>query len=173
MAEIVLVRNAQAITDDDAQAARRVLFGAIDGLGPRNQSSWRRWWNWWLKKAEPGECAEIVTHRERLGWYHRKHMALESTVFQHQERFESFEQFRAWLKVGAGFCDWVPGPKGAIIPVPRSISYASIGQDDMERVHGDIVEFLRTEHAQKVLWPHLAPLVRDTMLNSILSEFNE
>lgn len=174
MTDIVLVRtDSLPISRADAEAARKVLFGQVDGLSAKHKKSWRRLWSWFLKKAEPGEMVEIRTHRDRLGWYHRKHMAMEQAVFESQERFEHFEQFRLWLKVGAGFVDWLPGPKGGVIPVPRSISYAKLGQDDMELVHDDIVRFLRSEHAQKALWRHLAPAGRADMMETLLQEFEE
>jgi hypothetical protein len=169
MTEIVLVRqNSEPIAEADAEAARRVLFGQVDGLSEQHRKSWRRLWSWFLKKAEPGEMVEIKTHRERLGWYHRKHMALEQAVFDAQEKFDSFEQFRNWLKIGAGWCDWIPGPKGAVVPVPKSISYASTEQDEMERVHAAMMAFLRTEHPQKVLWRHLDPAKRAEMMDVLL-----
>jgi hypothetical protein len=172
--EIVLVKQqVAAIPEADREAARRVIFGVIDGLSPAHKKSWRRIWRWFLERAEPGEMLEIITHRERLGWYHRKHMAMEQAVFEAQEKFDSFEQFRLWLKVGAGFVDWIAGPKGGVVPIPKSISYAKLEQDDMERVHADIVAFLRTEHAQKALWPNLPVLHRDAAMRGILEGFHE
>lgn len=174
MTEIVLVKqDRQPIAEADREAARRVLFGAIDGLSEQHRKSWRRIWHWFLNHAEPGEMLEIRTHRERIGWYHRKHMALEQRVFEAQERFQHFGQFRAWLKTGAGFVDWIPGPKGGVIPVPKSISYSQLEQDEMERVHADIVVFLRTEHAGRVLWPHLPDASRTQAIEAILGEFDE
>ena len=104
---------------------------------------------------------DIKTHQARVGWYHRKHMALEQSVFEAQERFEDFESFRTWLKVGAAFVDWFPGPKGGVIPVPKSISYAKLEQGAMEQFHNDAVAFLRTEHAGKTLWFQSAPVIAD------------
>lgn len=175
MTDIVLVKqDRKPISDADREAARRVLFGAIDGLSEQHKKSWRRIWNWFLNKAEPGEMLEVRTHRERLGWYHRKHMALEQAVFTSQERFPEFRMFRDWLKVGAGHVDWVPGPKGGVIPIPKSISYAELEQDEMEAFHAAAVAFLRSEHAQKVLWPAVKdPLQRDNVMNLLLSGFDE
>lgn len=173
MTEIVLVRsNAAPISEQDAEAARKVLFGQIDGLSEAHRKSWRRLWNWLLKHAEPGEMVEIKTHRERLGWFHRKHMAMEQRVFEAQEKFEKFEQFRLWLKVGAGFVEWMPGPKGGVIPIPLSISYSALEQEDMERVHDDMVEFLRTEHAQRTLWKHLSEAKRSEFMELLLTGFD-
>lgn len=174
MAEIVLVRQDTApIAKADAEAARRVLFSQVDGLSGAHRKSWRRLWNWLLNKAQPGEMLEIKTHRDRLGWYHRKHMAMEQGIFNSQERFEHFEQFRLWLKVGAAFVDWLPGPKGGVIPIPRSISYAALEQDDMEKVHREMVKFLRSPHALRCLWPHLDEGRRAAMMDSLLEGFDQ
>ena len=173
MPEIILVRqNPEQITEQDAEAARRVIFGAVDGLGDRGRKQWRGFWNR-LWKLEPGEMMEVSTLQPRLGWYHRKHMALEQALFEAQERFEEFESFRTWLKVGAGFVDWFPGPRGGVIPVPRSISYAKLEQGDMEAFHRDAVVFLRTEHAGRTLWKHLDERRRIDMIEAVLAGFNE
>jgi len=167
----MLVRKSTvAVTEDEKAAARKVLFGHVDGLGDRGRKQWRRLWNG-LLSLEPGEMIEIRTHRERLGWWHRKHMAMESRVFEAQERFETFDQFRLWLKTGAGFVDWLPGPKGGVIPVPKSTSYAALDQTTMEQVHADMVAFLRTEHAAKALWPKMPTTQRVDAVELILSEF--
>lgn len=173
MTEIVLVRQDTApISKADAEATRRVLFGQVDGLSPAHRKAWRRLWNWFMKSAEPGEMVEIKTHRDRLGWYHRKHMAMEQSIFESQERFDNFKVFRVWLKVGAAFVEWIPGPKGGVVPVPKSISYAELEQDEMEKVHEDMVAFLRTAHAQKTLWRHLDPAKRAEMMETLLMGFD-
>lgn len=173
MAEITLVRqHDQALTEDEKAIARRVIFGYVDGLGDRGRRQWRRLWSG-LLRLEPGEMVEIRTHQQRLGWYHRKHMALEARVFEAQERFDVFDGFRDWLKVGAGFCDWYPGPKGGVFPVPRSISYSKLEQTDMEQFHADAVAFLRSDHAGKTLWRHLGQPARIAMIEGLLAEFNE
>ena len=174
MTDIVLVRqDAQPIPEADREAARRVLFGAIDGLSEQHRKSWRRIWSWFLNKAEPGEMLEIKTHRERSGPFHRRHMAMEQRVFDAQERIGDFEQFRLWLKLGAGHVDWLPGPKGGVFPVPKSISYARMGEDEMREFHDAVVVFLRTEHAAKYLWPKLPAADRVGAIEALLSEFGE
>lgn len=173
MAEITLVRQHDVVLSEEEKAvARRVMFGIVDGLGERGQKQWRRLWHR-LLKLEPGEMVDIKTHQERLGWYHRKHMAMESKVFEAQERFEHFEAFRAWMKVGAGFVDWYPGPKGGVIPVPKSISYSKLEQGDMEKFHADVVAFLRTPHACKTMWPHVPAHLAGATLESVLERFGE
>ena len=173
MSDITLVKqNPVDIPDADKDAARRVLFGIVDGLGERGRKQWRRFFNG-LMRLEPGEMVEIKTHKARSGPFHRRHMVIETALFQAQEKFEHFEQFRNWLKVGAGFCDWIPGPRGAVIPVPRSIAFDKLEDDDMRQVHEDMVAFVRSEHAGKTLWRHLAPAARIEMVESILKGFGE
>lgn len=173
MAEILLVRqNDHIVSDSDKEAARRVLFGHIDGLGEKGKKQWRRLLNS-LFKLEAGEMVEIKTYQERMGWYHKKHMALEQALFESQERFEEFASMRTWLKVGAGFVDWFPGAKGRVIPVPKSISYAKLEQGEMEQVHNDMIVFLRTAHAQKTLWKHLSENDRSEFMEVILGGFSE
>jgi len=173
MPEITLVRQERVdLPEADREAARRVIFGVVDGLGEKGRKQWRRLWSR-IFHLEPGEMMEIATIQPRLGWYHRKHMALEQAVFEAQERFEEFESFRTWLKVGAAHVDWFPGPKGGVIPVPRSISYAKMEQGAMEQFHNDVVAFLRTEHAGRTLWKHLTERQRIDMIEGVLGEFNE
>lgn len=173
MPEITLVRqDPAAISEADKDTARRVIFGMVDGLGEGGRKQWRRLWRRILG-LEPGEMMEITTVQPRLGWYHRKHMALEQAVFELQERFAEFEDFRTWLKVGAGHVNWFPGPKGGVIPVPRSISYGKLEQGEMEVYHAAAVNFLRTEHAGATLWRHLSPTARIQMIETVLGGFGE
>lgn len=173
MTVIVLVRQSSvALTEPEKAAARRVLFGAIDGLGDKGRRQWRRFMNT-LLRLEPGEMVTLRTHKARSGLAHRCHMLMEQRVFEAQERFDSFEQFRNWLKVGAGFCDWCAGPKGGVIPIPKSIAFDKLEEDDMAQVHEDMVAFLRGVHAPRYLWRHLSDAQAGTMMETILSELGQ
>lgn len=173
MPEIVLVRQPDLeITEAEKEAARKVMFGLVDGLGERGRKQWRRLWNN-LMRLEPGEMVEVTTKQERVGPYHRKHMLMESRVFEAQERFDLFEPFRDWLKVGAGHCDWYPGPRGGIFPVPKSIAYSRLEQGAMEVFHDNAVAFLRTEHACRTLWPAASVTQRIELIEGILGGLNE
>lgn len=172
MTRIQLVREPVAISPADADAARRVLFGIVHGLGDANRRAWGRFVGR-LMRLEPGEIAEIEVRAPRSGPFHRRHFKLENVVFEAQERFTKLEDMRVWLKVGAGFVDWHPGPRGGVIPVPRSMKFSELEDVEMRQLHDDMVEFLRTEHAQKTLWPHLVPTSREEMIETILRGFNE
>ena len=173
MSEILLVRQdtTTLIPDADKDAARRVIFGAVDGLGDLGQKQWRRFWNM-IFRLEPGEMVEIQTYKNRSGPYHRRHFVIEQTVFEAQERFEHFEQFRYWLKVGAGWVTWAAGPKGGVVPIPKSVSYKSTDQEEFMEFHQRTVSFLRGPHAARYLWPHLKDQA-DPRMNELLNGFNE
>lgn len=174
MSEITLVRmHPGAPTKAEADAARRFLFGHIDGLGERGKKQWRRFVGS-LLRLEPGEMVEIKTHKARSGPFHRRHMKIEQLVFEAQERFDNFDRgFRDWLKVGAGHCLWFPGPRGGIFPVPKSISYADMEEGEMREFHDAAIAFLRTPHAIKTLWPKLSPADRELAIESVLATFDE
>lgn len=174
MPDISLVKqDPREVPEAERAIARNFVFGVVDGLGEKGKKQWRRLWNR-IMALEPGEMIEISTHQARLGWYHRKHFAFEQTLFEAQERFDDFDQFRVWLKIGAGHVDWEVGPKGTPVPLPKSIKYSRLDQAGMEEFHGNVVNFLRTDKASKALWPHLKQVTqRIDMIESILGEFHE
>jgi len=173
MSEITIMRTdkpwplAAMILD----ALKDFLFGVIDGFNRDDKRAWRRIWKR-IKGMEAGEMLVVDIRMPRSGPYHRRHMAIEQQVFDAQERFQNFDQFRYWLKVGAGWVDWCAGPKGGVVPVPKSISYAKADQEEFTRYHEAVVEFLRGPHAAKFLWKHLGDQAPD-MIDSILGEFDE
>lgn len=172
MPEILLVRQEAApIPEADADAARRVLFGVVDGLGEQHSKSWRRFINR-LFRLEPGEVVEIKTHQARSGKFHRRHFAMEQAVFEAQERFEHFDQFIYWIKVGAGWVTWAAGPSGGVVPIPRSVSYSAADQEQFEDFHQRVVTFLRGPHAARYLWPHLKDRASQ-MMDQVLEGFGE
>lgn len=173
MPEIALVRQPNVeLTEHDKECARRAMFGMVDGLGDRGKKQWRRFWNG-LLQMEPGEIAMVRTQRRRSGPFHRRHMLIENSVFEAQERVADFEQFRLWLKVGSGLVVWMAGPKGGVFPVPKSISYEQMEEDEMREFHEAAMAFLRTDHATRYLWPHIPAKQCAQAIDAVLSEFNE
>ncbi len=171
--DITLARqNNEEISDEDRLVVRRVLFGIIDGLGEHNKKQWRQFVNG-IMSLEPGEMALVKTMRPRLGPFHRRHFKIEQTVFEAQERFELFDQYLYWIKVGSGWVRWAAGPKGGVVPIPRSVSYAEADEDEFRKFHQQVIAFLRGPHAAEYLWPHLAAGKAAEMMNSILKGFNE
>lgn len=169
MAKITIARTDLALPDD-LEPARKLLFGAVDGLSREDKRAWRRFFKR-LVGLEPGEMAEVEMVFPRSGPFHRRHMKIEQSVFDAQERFTEFEVFRCWLKVGAGWVTWAAGPKGGVVPIPKSISYAKADEEEFRQYHDQVIRFLRGPHAAKYLWPHLEQPAG--MIDAILEEFEE
>jgi hypothetical protein len=172
VSDVLIMRDRSVeVTAAEREAATKVLEKGLRGIDDKHHKRWRTF----LRRVfslEDGEIAEIATRIPRSGSFHRFHMAVEQAVFNGQEKFEHFEQFRNWLKVGAGFCDWVAGPKGGVIPCPRSISFADLEEDAMREFHNDTLAFLRGPHAAVYLWKHLGPAGAAEMMESILQGFD-
>ena len=172
MTTITLARTNKDLPPEPAlDHVRGFLFGVIDGAHKDDRRAWRRFWGR-LMRLEPGEMVVAEMVFPRSGPYHRRHMAIEAAVFDAQERFEEFEQFRVWLKVGAGWVDWCAGPKGGVVPIPKSISYAKADQEEFTRYHEAVIAFLRGPHAAPFLWRHLGDEAH-AMMDSILEGFQE
>jgi hypothetical protein len=172
MTQALLMRDRSIqLTDQERAIATKVLEQAVRGIDDQNQKSWKRFVRG-LFGLEHGEIAEISTRIPRSGPFHRYHMALEQSIFNAQERFKDFEQFRNWIKIGSGFVDWVPGPKGGIVPLPKSISYAKLEESDMREFHQDFLAFVRGPHAAPYLWRHLSADKAAEMMETVLQGFD-
>ncbi len=172
MPPITLIRtDAQLPGERELNIVRNFLFGMVKGATAKDEKSWNRFWSMVTRK-EPGEIFDIETVFPRYTPYHRRHFKIEQDVFNAQDRFKDFDRFRDWLKIGAGFVDWVPGAKGGIVPLPKSVSYAKADEQVFREFHENVIEFLRGEHAAPYLWKHLGDKAFD-MMDSILREFNE
>lgn len=162
-------RSDANLTDQQRQVLAGVLFEMLGGLTDLDQKMWRGFWRE-LMAAGSGEVFALKVSIIRQGRFHRRHMKLETVLHEAQEQFPSFLQFRNWLKTGAGFCEWQI-VRGQLVPVPKSINYDQCDQLTMEQFHLDAIAFLRTQHAQHQLWPHLTPAMAEQCMESILSQF--
>ncbi|WP_423459956.1 hypothetical protein [Ottowia sp. VDI28] len=167
---ILITKRASLANMPEAQRAtvRHVLLDAVGGLDSVHNTRWRRFVNR-LLRAEPGEVFELMTLTDRSGKFHRRHMALEQRLFDHQERFATLGALRDWLKTGAGWVEWKPGARGSIVPVPRSTAYEACSDDEMREVHEAMLAFLHQPATQRKLWPHLSSHARAAMLESVLA----
>jgi hypothetical protein len=104
---------------------------------------------------EPGEMIQFTYKLPRSPQHHRYVFARLSALFDMQESFTDFDQLLVFLKVGAGFVDFMPGPGGQLVAVPKSIAWAELEEKDFTEVRQAMWDFLWTEQAQAALWPHL------------------
>jgi len=170
MPQFTLVRTDIPMpTEQELNWARKLLFDCFKGVTDRDNKRWWRFWSMAIGK-EPGEMFDLETVFPRYTPYHKRHMKIGQDVFNAQERFKDFDMFRDWLKIGAGFVVWVPGAKGGIVPLPKSVSYAKVDELEFREFHDNVMDFLQGEHAAPYLWKHLGAGAHE-MMESILSDF--
>ncbi len=176
MPDITLVKKEDigAFTEQEIAIVKRFHSTLVDGLGEPEIRKWRRFWFRVMNNLEVGELVHITTRMERSGPFHRRHLKIETVVFESQDTFDNFDMFREWLLVGSGHVEWMPNPYGGL-PVPRakSISFNRCEDGEMREVHTKAMRFLRSDRALSQLWPHLDSIKGLAMIDSILMGFNE
>lgn len=182
MSRVTIIRTSDMPPAESMlEQVRRFLFGLFDGWSRTDKQGWRKIWKR-LMELEPGEFAVIEFVIPRSSPYHRRHFAILNAVFDSQERFDDLDRMRDWLSIGAGHVTWVPGARGGIVPLPKSISYAKADQHEFEDYHAKVMAFLRGDHAAVFLWGKCGPKGESDavkfarcqeMMDSILNEFGE
>lgn len=124
-----------------------------------------------LDALEVGELFGYSVWFPRNPKLHKLHFAVIKAVFEAQEQFSDPSELRKWLYVGAGYCDFLPGPKGRMVAVPKSIAYDKIDDADFSELHRKVIDFLRDQHSQAFLWGHLTVDQRWEMVETLLTEF--
>jgi hypothetical protein len=143
--------------------------GRLAGLTDKDDRGWRRFY---AKIKALGESCITFTWREpRSGPFHRFVFAQLALVFEGQDRFEDFESFLCWVKVGANHCEFLPHPERGLVAVPKSINFASLDQVEFKPISDSMFAFLRSEHARETMWPHLSESASFEMMGAILSGF--
>lgn len=171
MSQSIIVRDKSiSVSDEERATVLRVILKSLRGVDDQNQKRWALTWRR-LLGMEHGECANVRTEMPRSGPMHRFHMAAEQAVFNAQDRFEQFEQFRNWIKISCGLVDWVPGAKGGIVPLPKSISYVSMEEPEFREFHNAFLAFMRGPYAAKYLWKNLSEDLAYEMMDSVLTGF--
>jgi hypothetical protein len=171
--EIVLLKQVDARLEEPAAThVRQFLFEHLDGATDQDKRAWRRFVRA-LHEAGSGEYFTITIKRQRSSAFHRLSMAVMTAVFKAQERFDNFDVFRAFVKIGAGFVDLIPDPAGGVRAVPKSQSFSECSEDDMREFHQNAVAFLRTEQALTVLWPENSLKFSAQGIEQILRSFEK
>lgn len=146
--------------------------GKLSGFGDKGARAWAK-----FKKRvdglQRGETLAFQWHEPRSGPHHRLFFAKLATLLDRQEQFEDLDTLLAWVKVGAGYCEFVPGPNGRMVALPRSIAWHKLDEADFGELHLKVNAFLRTEHAMRFLWGHLPADKASEAVEQLLQEFEQ
>lgn len=144
--------------------------GELDGLTDQDRRAWRRFTKK-TKELEIGEFFSFDHWFPRNAALHKLHFKVVGTLFDAQEQFADPDALRGWLYVGAGYCDFLPGPTGRMVAIPKSVKWSKIDDADFEALHRKVVDFVRSEHARGFLWPHLDEAKTYETVEILLQEF--
>lgn len=171
--EIVFIKQTDApLSDADRSAVLRFLFQYLDGCNDRDRKAWRAWWRS-VADAPRGQYFTVSIKRQRHGAFHRLLMAVMQKVFDAQEKFDNFNIFRGFVKLGAGFADYIPDLEtGELKAHPKSQSFDECSEEEIRQFFDDALKFLRKEACQRILWPHLSPVIAEQSVEAILSQFD-
>lgn len=143
--------------------------GKLEGLGERDRRAYAKF----IKRVQNlGKSSLVFCWREpRSGPYHRRFFAMVSALMEAQDQFQDVDHLLTWLKVGAGYADLVPGPKGKPVAMARSIAWDKLDQAEFEPIAQAIIVFAYSPYATRFLWPHLSDEESYQMVDSVLGEF--
>jgi len=153
-------------------ALRANDVGKLEGLTPADNRAYERFKRK-LAGLSVGETISFEYRFPRSPKFHRFHFAMLGALFDNQEQFANADDMRKWVEIGAGHCQFVPGPKGRLVALPLSISYDSLDDTQFYEHHTAVVAFLRTQHATRFLWPDVDDATALAGMEIILREFDQ
>jgi hypothetical protein len=86
----------------------------------------------YLTKLGAGEPLECDTRKARHPEHHRKFFALLQQAFVNQEKYRNLTDLLIALKLKTGWYDEHITAEGKLVYVPKSISFARMGQEEFE-----------------------------------------
>jgi hypothetical protein len=89
-----------------------------------------------LETMQPGKWLRLEWSAPRNGPHHRKMFALLSLVAENSETYNTTAKALVAVKLAAGYFDPHVEPKtGEIIPIPQSIAYDAMDQDEFDKFY--------------------------------------
>ena len=146
--------------------------GKLVGLGEKDKRSYAR-----LKKKlddlEPGEIMTFETWFDRNGKLQGLHHVMLQAVWNSQEQYEDYDEFRGACYCAVGYCWSIPGLDGKPFRIPKSTSYKDLDDGDFAKVHDKVWDWLYTEQATRMIWPLTPSLQAMNQMNELLEQFSD
>ncbi len=140
--------------------------GKLAGFGEKGRRAFNKFKKL-VDELEIGETIQFSYRRPRSPQHHKFFFARMNNLLDMQESFKDLEELLVFVKVGAGFVEFMPSC-GQLVAVPKSIAWHLLEEKDFTEVHRAIVDFLWTAQAQCALWPHLDDAKRYAMVDQLL-----
>lgn len=143
--------------------------GKLEGFGDKSRRAYKKFKRV-VDELQPGETMAFSYRLPRSPQHHKFFFARMAALAARQESFEDLEHLLVFAKVGAGFVEFMPGPDGRLVAVPKSIAWTSLDESEFAEVNRRIWDFLWTDAAQIALWPHLGRDQRYAMIDQWVRE---
>lgn len=138
--------------------------GKLEGWGEKGRRAWQKFTKI-VSELEVGETLAFEYKLPRSPQHHRFFFARLQALLDLQEAFADLDHLLIFLKVGAGFVEFMPGPGGQLVAIPKSIAWERLGEQDFIEAKRAIWDFLWTDVAQQSLWPELTAMQRYVMVD--------
>ena len=92
-------------------------------------------------KAGTTLVADVRSPARRSNAQHAYWFALANTLFESQELYKVFEDFRACLLIRLGYCNRYPQRDGSMVPVAKSLKFSKMSADEFTRLVDDTLTF--------------------------------
>ena len=146
--------------------------GKLQGHGDKGQRAYGKFRRR-VESMQPGDTLHFEWREPRSLPHHRCFFGKLGALMDMQEQFDAEDKLRAWLTVGAGYADFVPGPSGRMVALPQSIAFDKLDEADFADLHAKVDAFLWTDHARRFLWPHLTVQQTYDFIDQLLSGFQK
>lgn len=123
------------MSDERPIILRRELFGLV-ATDDRSEA--------WLSSVKIGECIEVKGKRSRNLQHTRKFFSMLQLIFNNQERYATLDHLLIAFKFAIHHTEIIRTKRGDI-EVPKSISFASMPQDQFDQFYQRAVDFVLSE----------------------------
>jgi hypothetical protein len=89
-----------------------------------------------------GKQVKAVISQPRNPAFHNKFFALLGVARDMADTEYNANQFRAYVTVGAGYCEFITDDEGGVVALPKSISFGSMDETEFERLYQDVLTFI-------------------------------
>lgn len=130
--------------------------GKLRGVSDMDKRHFRRFQKR-CRELAPGDTMAFSYKPPRSPVLHRRYFFILRWIWRNQEVFQDERLFRKWAEMGAGHCDYIPGPDGAPQAIPKTIAYEDVDDDDFKELFTGVMNFIRSSRGVRTLWPHANP----------------
>lgn len=119
-----------------------------------------------MDSIREGEWVAAKVTRPRNLQHHRKFFALLTILFEAQDKHATVEGLLDEIKIGIGHCNYHKIKIGRTVidyAVPRSISFAKMGQEDFDKLYEDSIRYA----VRNIITRIAAQDIRDEVLNKL------